>query len=480
MKTYLSKIANSRAAIAIGGVSGIVGIFAFALLAQAAPAVNIVSTIQNGSNATVTSAAIGSLVHNSVSVASTTGPIASGTVNFNRYQNTTCSGTATVESGVVLSSGVAQSANVTMPNTGLSYTVHYNGSDIYPSSDAECKSVVATASNTTLSLALSTTTAVYAGSSINASATLGNMTSNAGGSVAYTVYNNNSCTTAVTGGGVVSVTNGVVPNSNSVQFNTPGTYYFQGVYGGNADNSPATSTCSAAVVTVLSTSTSNTAPTISLIGANPFNIVVGQTFTDPGATASDSQQGNLTANIVKTGSVNTGVVGTTVLTYTVADSGGLYATTTRTVVVSATTTTGQGRIAGNVYNDANKSLSKDSGEANLAGWTINLYKGAGWWGRKHNNAPFQTAVTDSSGNYSFNNLADGTYSIEEINQKDWRQLTSDFRSVVIVNGSAKLDANFANVEKVAPHKDNKDNKKLIKHFKNVFDKFVKQEKKQDR
>ncbi len=79
----------------------------------------------------------------------------------------------------------------------------------------------------------------------------------------------------------------------------------------------------------------NTAPTITLTGATPFLISQGQNFTDPGATAFDQEDGNITANIVKTGTVNTANLGTTTITYTVSDSKGLTASTTRTVVVVA-------------------------------------------------------------------------------------------------------------------------------------------------
>ncbi len=82
----------------------------------------------------------------------------------------------------------------------------------------------------------------------------------------------------------------------------------------------------------------NTPPTITLIGNNPFNIFIGDTFTDPGATATDAEDGQLTSSIVVSGSVSTSTLGTTTLTYSVVDSGGLGATTTRQVIVLATTT----------------------------------------------------------------------------------------------------------------------------------------------
>ena len=78
----------------------------------------------------------------------------------------------------------------------------------------------------------------------------------------------------------------------------------------------------------------NQAPTLTLLGDVIMNIFMGSTFTDPGATATDTEDGDLTPKIVKGGAVNTSTLGTYFLTYGVTDSGGLSApTTTRTVNV---------------------------------------------------------------------------------------------------------------------------------------------------
>ncbi len=80
----------------------------------------------------------------------------------------------------------------------------------------------------------------------------------------------------------------------------------------------------------------NTPPTITLIGAPTLTVTAGHNFTDPGVTATDAEDGDLTSHVVKTGSVNTAVLGTYTLTYNVSDSQGLSATpVTRTVTVVA-------------------------------------------------------------------------------------------------------------------------------------------------
>jgi len=109
-------------------------------------------------------------------------------------------------------------------------------------------------------------------------------------------------------------------------------------------------------------------------------------------------------------------------------------------------TTGAGSISGMTYNDLNKNEAKDSGEPGIAGFTIKLYNVPGWSGPT-DIAPIKTAVTDSGGNYSFSGLADGTYSVEEVNLPAWHQDTSDYSPVVISNGVAVTNIDFANTPK---------------------------------
>lgn len=97
-----------------------------------------------------------------------------------------------------------------------------------------------------LSPTISTTlsgTSVEVGSSVHDSATLTGATSDAGGTVTYTVYTDDKCTQGAQGAGTKTVTNGVVPDSDAVTFNTAGDYYWQAAYSGDANNSSAKSTC---------------------------------------------------------------------------------------------------------------------------------------------------------------------------------------------------------------------------------------------
>lgn len=78
----------------------------------------------------------------------------------------------------------------------------------------------------------------------------------------------------------------------------------------------------------------NSKPVITLIGDNPFEVIQNQTFSDSGATAEDKEDGDITANIVVAGTVDTAILGDYILSYDVTDSDGLAAdTVTRTVKV---------------------------------------------------------------------------------------------------------------------------------------------------
>lgn len=79
-----------------------------------------------------------------------------------------------------------------------------------------------------------------------------------------------------------------------------------------------------------------TPPIITLLGGATLNVTAGGTFTDPGATATDNVDGDISSRIVVTGNVNTAVTGSYTLSYNVSDAAGNAATTrTRTVNVTA-------------------------------------------------------------------------------------------------------------------------------------------------
>ncbi|MDH6084190.1 CARDB domain-containing protein, partial [Umezakia ovalisporum] len=74
-------------------------------------------------------------------------------------------------------------------------------------------------------------------------------------------------------------------------------------------------------------------------------------------------------------------------------------------------------ITGQKWHDLNGNGVKDPGEIGLPGWTI--YLDANTNGQLDDGEI--SIVTDENGNYSFNNLRPGTYTISEVMQEGWRQ-----------------------------------------------------------
>ncbi len=85
--------------------------------------------------------------------------------------------------------------------------------------------------------------------------------------------------------------------------------------------------------TVLVSKKNTGLPTISLVGDEVVTIKEGDSYTESGAIANDSEDGSLTDKIVVIGSVNTKVAGTYVIKYLVEDRDSNIAGITRTVIV---------------------------------------------------------------------------------------------------------------------------------------------------
>ena len=83
------------------------------------------------------------------------------------------------------------------------------------------------------------------------------------------------------------------------------------------------------------TQPSNDAPIITLLGDAAVSIIQSSGYVDAGATAFDTEDGDLTTSIITVNPVNTGVVGVYIITYDVTDSDGNDAPQViRTVTVS--------------------------------------------------------------------------------------------------------------------------------------------------
>jgi hypothetical protein len=150
------------------------------------------------------------------------------------------------------------------------------------------------------------------GTSVYDTATLTGATSDAGGTVTYKLFTDNTCTTLSAAPALnqtVNVTNGVVPNSNGVTFNAAGTWYFQATYSGdNNNNGPVSSACTSEVVVVAkNTPAIATQPAVQIkdsvtvtgLTSNATGTVTIRLFDPSNATCDDTLPGTFT-DVVKT------------------------------------------------------------------------------------------------------------------------------------------------------------------------------------
>lgn len=78
------------------------------------------------------------------------------------------------------------------------------------------------------------------------------------------------------------------------------------------------------------------APIVTLKGDAEMTIALGSTFSDPGVTADDNEDGDVSSSVTATGEVNTNEVGVYTVSYSVTDAAGNASTpVTREVTVSA-------------------------------------------------------------------------------------------------------------------------------------------------
>jgi hypothetical protein len=204
----------------------------------------------------------------------------------------TSAGTVTVANGAV-----PDSETLTFPNAGTFFwAAFYSGDPNNGPAASTCadEALVVSPTQPSISTSLSANP-IVAGGSVHDSATLTGATSGAGGTVGYRFYPSLAAcqadTTAFpgtqpTGGtaaGTVAVTNGSVPNSETVTFPDAGTFFWAAFYSGDPNNAAAVSACADEALVV-----SPTQPSITTsLSANsiPVGGSVHDTATLTGATS---------------------------------------------------------------------------------------------------------------------------------------------------------------------------------------------------
>ena len=96
-----------------------------------------------------------------------------------------------------------------------------------------------------------------------------------------------------------------------------------------------------------------------------------------------------------------------------------------------------GIISGSVFNDMNSNGSRDSNENGISDWKIFL-----------SGTKTDATFTDGNGNYLFENLPSGNYSLAEETKSGWNQTspTSGNYSVTLSTGENSTGKNFGNVQ----------------------------------
>ncbi|MFW5960687.1 MAG: DUF5011 domain-containing protein, partial [Chitinivibrionales bacterium] len=113
--------------------------------------------------------------------------------------------------------------------------------------------------------------------------------------------------------------------SGEVNTSIPGTYRIDYSVTDNAGN---TGTAQRAV-----TVPDNEPPVITLKGDNPYTLSIGDVYTDPGYSASDNVDGNLTSDVSVDHDIDMGSAGEYTVTYSVSDAAGNSSSETRSVIV---------------------------------------------------------------------------------------------------------------------------------------------------
>ncbi len=249
-----------------------------------------------------TSVDIGTAVHDSATLTGATAD-AGGTVKYTVYSNDTCTdnpqdaGTKTVTNG-----DVPDSDPITFNNAGDFYwQAVYSGDANNDGTTSECTSEHLVVNKATPSI-------------VHDSATLTGATADAGGTVKYTVYSNDTCTDNPQDAGTKTVTNGDVPDSDPITFNNAGTFYWQAVYSGDANNDGATSACQSEILVVnKNQSAISTVPnlipnddaTVSGLTDDAGGTVVFNLYSPSDATCSETPAYTQTVDVTGNGTYST-------------------------------------------------------------------------------------------------------------------------------------------------------------------------------
>ncbi|OYU94915.1 MAG: hypothetical protein CFE21_14650 [Bacteroidetes bacterium B1(2017)] len=117
-------------------------------------------------------------------------------------------------------------------------------------------------------------------------------------------------------------------------------------------------------------------PVITLTGKNPDSLLLNATYVEPGFTAADNKDGDITSNVVRTSGIDNTKIGTYLITYKVSDLAGNKDSVTRTVIVYSKTSINENELTyalSNVYpNPAHDQLTLSVSNINTLPLTANI------------------------------------------------------------------------------------------------------------
>jgi hypothetical protein len=91
-------------------------------------------------------------------------------------------------------------------------------------------------------------------------------------------------------------------------------------------------------------------------------------------------------------------------------------------------------VTGSIYNDVNGDGKKQGSEPSLTGWTVNLLNPSG--------LILATTTTDANGNYAFNGLFPGTFTVAQVVQTNWVQTQPLYPTVYTFQSQSGQNQNF--------------------------------------
>src|SRR5256886_867600 len=251
---------------------------------------------------------LGSSVYSGTSVydtASLSGVVSgftpTGNVTYTFYTSSSCGGSGTTQT-VTLSNGLVPNSALHGPLAigSYSFRASYSGDGNYPSSTSSCESFSVIKASAVLSTALFASggvavpvgSSVLSGTSIHDTAVLNGIVSTTPptGTVTYRLYTSGSCSGSATSQ-MVTLSNGLIPNSTPTNPLMAGNYGYQASYSGDSNYFSATSQCEPFTVlppfvaTALYTSTSVSIPVGSSVSlGTPVHDTAGEMGTINGFT----------------------------------------------------------------------------------------------------------------------------------------------------------------------------------------------------